>query len=428
MAYSRPSTAIICAVLLWSSIFISSTLAAGIQYCQSDPQFCFAVTRNHNETTNDHDLYLTLSTTPSKDGGWFGVGLGSEMKDSLMFIIYADQDRESLVTSFRTADGHSMPKVFSESDVTDQITVLEATASIDNYMAQFACYNCWSPELYDGGVSPYIYAGNTKQTFLSADKYTNLEIHSYAGVVWGDMNLAELADDAQDLVPSIQGDKTIGFTRDAPKAEGFFTAVRVHGIIMTFSFMGLFVAGSVTIRLPLLRSFKYHWVIQLSASILALGSGLYMFMRSTHFGVHKIIGLIVICSLIIQAAAGYKHHIDFVRIRRQTIFTLVHRWLGRGILLLGTFNVGLGMYFRDWSSLGMLGWFLIWSAEITGYGYILLQHERRKRSARGQAVPKEDLDDIVDAEVFDIGDDFEDDEDDVEGIPLMERPGRNETK
>jgi Cytochrome domain of cellobiose dehydrogenase len=417
---------------LWSSILISSTLAAGIQYCQSDPEFCFAVTQKHNESTSDEDLYLTLSTTPSKNGGWFSVGLGNEMKDSLMFIIYADQDSESLVTSFRTADGHSMPKVFLESEVTEQIAVLEATASEDNYLAQFACYGCWSPELYEGGISPYIYAGNTEQTFLSADKYTNLDMHSYSGVIWGDMKLAELADDAEDPAPSIQGDKTIGFTRDAPKAakspEGFFTAVRVHGIIMTFSFMGLFVAGSVTIRLPLLRSFKYHWVIQLSASILALGSGLYMFMRSKSFGVHKILGLIVICSLIIQAAAGYKHHIDFVRIRRQTIFTLVHRWLGRAILLFGTFNVGLGMYFRDWSLLGMLGWFLIWSAEIAGYGYVLLQHERRKRATRGQSVPKDDFDDIADAEVFDIGDDFEDDEDDVEGIPLMERPGRNETK
>lgn len=433
MAPPRTPTALVCAVLfLWSSILISSSFASGIQFCQADPQFCFGVTRKHNETTDGQDIYLTLSATPSADGGWVSVGLGSEMKDSMMFIIYADQKMGSLVTSVRTAGGHVMPEVFPEDTVTEKIRVLEATASKNNYLAQFVCYGCWSPEVNVDGASPFIYAGNPQQTFTSADKYTNLLAHKYSGVTWGDMDTAALAADVDDPVPTIQGDQTIGFTNVAPKgakkAEGFFTAVRVHGIIMTFSFMGLFVGGSMAIWLPLLRAFKYHWIIQASASVLALGSGLYMFLRSTHFGLHKILGLVVICSLIIQAAAGYKHHIDFVKIRRQTIFTLVHRWLGRGILVFGTLNVGLGMYYRHWSFLGMLGWFVIWCAEIGGYGYILLQHGRLKREARGQPVPKDELEEIADAEVFDIGDDFPEDENDIEGIPLMDHSGSYDAK
>lgn len=424
MGLFHTSTALVHAVLL----LLTSTLVAGIQYCHTGPDFCFAATTQHNTSTESHNVYLTISATPSKKGGWTGVGLGREMKGALMFIIYEDQESKSLITSIRSASGHVMPKVVEDAD--KQVSVLQATVSDDKYLAQFVCYSCWSPEVEVDGLSPYIFAGNKEQAFYGADKYSSLMYHEFKGKVWGDMSItAEETTVAS--APAIQGEETVGITEESPepekkKPEGFLTPVRVHGTIMTFSFMGLYFAGSVAIRSPLIRAFKYHWMIQAGASVLALGNGLYMFLRSTHFGLHKIIGLTILCSLIIQAAAGYKHHIDFVKIRRQTIFTLVHRWLGRGILLFGTMNVGLGMYYRHWSSLGLFTWFVIWCVEIAGYGYVLLRHQRRQSQQRGHAIPKEDLEDIADAEVFDIGDDFDDDEDEVEGVPLMDRQKKHE--
>ncbi|EEA20763.1 hypothetical protein TMatcc_000752 [Talaromyces marneffei ATCC 18224] len=418
MGLFHTSTALVYTVLL----LISSTLVAGIQYCHTGPDFCFAATTQQNTSSDSHDVYLTISATPSKKGGWTGVGLGREMKGALMFIVYEDQESKSLITSIRSASGHVMPSVVK--DAHEQVSVLHATVSDDKYLAQFVCYSCWSPEVEVNGLSPYIFAGNKEQAFYGADKYSSLTQHEFNGKIWGNMSVT--AKDSTNSAPSIQGEETIGITEDSPvpepkKHKGLFTPVRIHGAIMTVSFMGLYFVGSMAIRSPLIRAFKYHWMIQAGASVLALGNGLYMLLRSTHFHLHKIIGLAILCSLIIQAAAGYKHHIDFVKIRRQTIFTLVHRWLGRGILLFGTMNVGLGMYRRHWSSLGLFIWFLIWCVEIAGYGYVLWQHQRRQSQQRGHAIPKEDLEDIADAEVFDLGDDFDEEEDEVEGYPLMDR-------
>ena len=352
------------------------------------------------------------------------------MKDAVMFIIYEDQESKSLITSIRSASGHVMPQVVEDAD--KQVKVLQTTVSDHKYLAQFVCYSCWSPEVEIDGLSPYIFAGNKEQAFHGADKYSSLMYHDFKGNVWGDISVGA-QDTTETSAPVIQGEDSIGITEKPPKpdpkkTEGFFTAVRVHGTIMTISFMGLYFAGSVAIRSPLIRAFKYHWMVQAGASVFALGNGLYMFLRSKHFGPHKIIGLIILCSLIIQAAAGYKHHIDFVKIRRQTIFTLVHRWLGRGILLFGTMNVGLGMYYRHWSSAGLLTWFVIWCVELASYSYVLLRHQRRQSQQRGHAIPKEDLEDIADAEVFDIGDDFDEDEDGVEGVPLMERQNKHDKR
>jgi hypothetical protein len=417
----------LCLVLFWAG----PALAGMIQYCSDEPQFCFGVTLQQNSSTDGHDVYVTLSATPSEAGGWTSVGFGSVMKDSLMFIVYAAPDSDSLVTSVRTAGGHVMPTPLTEH--TNDIQVLHTAVSETQYYAQFVCYACdtWSPAEIDAqGNSSFIYAANTQQAFSSADDASsNLQIHNHHGVLIGDLSAAWKAH-KDDRIPEIQGTETIGFSHvphhhgHDDDDEALFSPVRVHGVIMTIAFMGLFFAGNLSIRLPLVRAFKYHWVIQLSASVLALGSALYMFLRASHLGTHKIIGLVVVCSLIAQAAAGYKHHIDFVRIRRKTIFSLAHRWLGRSIFVVGTFNVGLGMYYRGWSTMGMLAWFVIWSAELVSFAYVVVQHRRRAmRESRGQPIATRDSE----SEIFDIGDDLEDGEG-IEGIPLMENGDKHEAK
>jgi hypothetical protein len=415
----------LCLVLFWAC----PAFAGMIQYCNEEPQFCLAVTLQQNSTADGHDVYVTLTATPSENGGWTSVGFGTGMKNSLMFIIYAAQDSESLVTSVRTAEGHVLPTPLTEH--TNDIQVLRTDVSETQYFAQFACYSCdtWSPyEIDVQGNSSFIYAANTLQAFSSAS--SSLAIHNHHGLLIGDLSAAWKAH-KDDRIPEIQGTETIGFSHvphhhggDEGKGEALFSPVRVHGVIMTIAFMGLFFAGNLTIRLPLLRAFKYHWVIQLSASILTLGSALYMFLRASHLGTHKIIGLVVVCSLIAQVAAGYKHHIDFVRIRRKTIFSLAHRWLGRSIFVVGTLNVGLGMYYRGWSTMGMLAWFIIWSAELLSFAYVVVQHKRRTmREDRGKILATRDSD----SEIFDIGDDLEDGEG-IEGIPLMESADKHEAK
>lgn len=418
MGYLHSPTALI--VLLIA--LLASNAVATVQYCDSKFHFCFAASRVSNVSSGSHDVYLTISAKPSSNGGWIGIGFGHEMNGALMLIIYEDQARKSLVTSIRTATGHTMPNIVPDAD--RQVSVLDSTIANGQYTAQFVCHTCWSSDATLEEMSPMIFAGNRDQAFRSADEHTSLMYHDFSGRVWANTTAA-MQDSSDGSPPLIHARKSIGTITDSSKASassgGVFTPVRVHGTIMTFSFMGLYFAGSVAIRSPTMKAFKYHWMIQAGASILALSNGLYMFRRSTHFGPHKIIGLTILILLIVQAAAGYKHHIDFVKIRRQTIFTLVHRWLGRGILLFGTMNVGLGMYYRKWSFLGLFIWFVLWCTEIIGYGFVLRSYNRRRSQQRKKFIPKCNSEQVAGAKVFGIGGDFDEDEDEVEGVPLMHR-------
>lgn len=148
-------------------------------------------------------------------------------------------------------------------------------------------------------------------------------MHDAYGIVEGDMDEALLPDPAE-VIPAIKPDETTRFVLknqngdvksaagSSPQESSWLSPGEIHGFAMTVGFMGLFIPGGMVIRLLLDRAFKYHWIIQLCASLLALGSATYMVVRSTHFGLHKILGLTVVSSLAIQAVVGYKHHTAFM--------------------------------------------------------------------------------------------------------------------
>ncbi|KAL1967554.1 hypothetical protein VTN77DRAFT_3069 [Rasamsonia byssochlamydoides] len=420
--------ALISAAFQWSP-----AVAAGAQYCHDKPQFCMAVATKTNTTTHSRDIFVSLQAQPSANGGWTAVGIGQGMAGALMFLVYSDPSRESVTASIRTASGHVMPTVPTANTTEVGVLHAEVTESKD-YYAQFVCYSCdqWWPQKIDvaSPSQPWIYASNTEQIFYTVESDANLMIHDSHGALTVDMPSTLIADE-QDPIPSIQpGMQSFGVSLvkassakdNHNEANAWPSAVQLHGIIMTISFMGLFGAGGVLIRLPLMQSFKYHWIVQLTASILAVGSALYMLLRSKHLGPHKIIGLVVVSAVLVQGALGYKHHAVFVKLRRQSLYTTLHRWLGRAVLSLGIFNVGTGLYYRGWSRLALIAWLIVAAAEVAGYSYIIYLHQRRKRrQQQGEPirdVPKED-----DEEIFDVDDDI-----DIEGVPLMERAEHEETK
>ncbi|KKA23473.1 hypothetical protein T310_2539 [Rasamsonia emersonii CBS 393.64] len=408
---------LISAAFLWPA----PAVAAGAQYCHDKLQFCMAVATKANATTHGRDVFVSLSARPSENGGWTAVGIGQVMAGALMLLVYSDSSKASVTASIRTASGHVMPTVLTANTTKVGVLHAEMTESKD-YYAQFVCYSCdqWWPDKIDmtSTSQPWIYASNTKQIFYTAENDANLMIHDSYGVLTVDMSSTLIADG--DPIPAIQpGALSFGVSlvkesseRDHDKQEAWPSAVQLHGIIMTISLMGLFGAGGAIIRLPLAQSFRYHWIVQLTASILAVGSALYMLLRAKHLGPHKIIGLIVISALIVQGALGYKHHAVFVKLRRQSLYTTLHRWLGRTVLCLGIFNVGTGLYYRGWSTLGLIAWLVVAAAEVAGYSYVVYLHQRRRRQEQGKPIQKDEDDE----EIFDVGVD-----DDIEEVPLMER-------
>lgn len=340
------------------------------------------------------------------------IGIGHTMRGALMFIFYADSNRERLTLSPRTAPGYVMPKLLGED--APEIEVLRAgfTDSGQTLSAKVACYACdqWPALDINSALQPWIYAANTDQVFHGADVDAHLSFHDVVGHFTIDMSSTLLGD--EELASFIDGERpsdSEGHDQDTKKHKTWPSPAQIHGLIMACCFMGIFAFGAIVIQFPLSRNFQLHWIAQLTASLLSISSAAYMLSRARHLGTHQIIGLVVTSLLIPQGYLGYKHHKIFVKSRRPSLFTNLHLWLGRGILCLGTVNIGIGMYIAGFSAFGLSIWFVAAISELAFYIYVNRTHKKRKQAPGGYKVTSQTNDDQD--EYFD----------ETEGVALMER-------
>jgi hypothetical protein len=149
-----------------------------------------------------------------------------------------------------------------------------------------------------------------------------------------------------------------------------------HGFLLSAAFLFVFPIGIVAIRSGSPRSFRYHWLIQASATILALTGCLVGY--ATSKGVvlwHQYIGIFFAFALIAQVLAGWRHHVNFVQIKRRTWVSYVHLWFGRAGMGLAWFNIMLGLNLRGYNFLvkagaviAMLGMTTLWV--LWGFGLV----------------------------------------------------------
>lgn len=408
--------------LMYTACLVPRSLASGIQYCRDDPRLCFGVTSTKNATAGGHDIHVSLTATPSDNGGWAAVGIGKKMAGSLIFVMYSDTDRTSPVASIRTVESHDNPTVLKDHGT--HVEVLNTSITAMDHHAHFVCYSCeewWKTPIATEGKTSFIYAANRAQTFDKAESDSVLMFHDAYGIVEGDMDEALLSS-TDELNPAIRPGESTGFVllnengdlkshKGSPLPSSWPSPGTIHGVVMGVAFMGCFPVGGMLIQLPLGRAFTYHWMIQLCALLLALGSAGYMVTRSTHFDLHKILGLTVVGALAVQAAVGYKHHTVFVRIAQRSAYTLVHRWLGRSLLLLGIVNVALGLYHKRRPTGAIMAWFVIWLAELVAYAWVMRQKQRRKRQQHQPQLVAKDEHEIG---LFDLGSSDSDDSEDSE--------------
>ena len=141
-------------------------------------------------------------------------------------------------------------------------------------------------------------------------------------------------------VPSIIGKSNIHVK---PLPGSVSTLVIVHAVCLAGSFLLLFPLGVVALRW--FSSFKYHWVIQiLAALICVIGFILAIALSAmdpeydSFNQAHQIIGIIAVCSLIIQVLLGYSHHQKYKKYEQRTWTSHGHVWVGRVLVGLGMFN------------------------------------------------------------------------------------------
>ncbi|KAI1659709.1 hypothetical protein F4813DRAFT_351707 [Daldinia decipiens] len=143
---------------------------------------------------------------------------------------------------------------------------------------------------------------------------------------------------------------------DVDKAIRYRTA---HGIIAALCFVVIFPIGAILVRL--LPS-RHTWIIHAATQVIgfvlyiaaaALGIHLIEMVRIPPSGssllqipsknAHPIIGIVLLVVLFIQPQLGFAHHSKFKRLRRRTLYSHAHLWLGRIAITLGIINGGLGL-------------------------------------------------------------------------------------
>ena len=124
------------------------------------------------------------------------------------------------------------------------------------------------------------------------------------------------------------------------RVGNFGELVDAHAALLAGSFVLLFPLGVLLLRL---RSPRWHWALQLLATLLCiagLGVAIAMSKGSVQYvdftEGHQILGILVVALVVLQFALGWVHHVQYKR-------TGARSWLTRGHLGLGRLVVGLGM-------------------------------------------------------------------------------------
>ncbi|KAL2842865.1 hypothetical protein BJX68DRAFT_159211 [Aspergillus pseudodeflectus] len=370
----RPSISALLSTYIILLLFACWTAAEPVQYCRfgHSPQgatvdFCLGITTHHNATSNEYDMYLSIKVTRSSALGWTAVGTGSMMAGSLMFIIYGDPLSEQKLpptVSIRTIDGHHQPHLLSSTDTGGaDLRLLQAewapgTAGGDDvYIAKAAvvCYSCgkWpgTPMSANAKSQPWIWAWNDKQEFDAYSDDVHLKVHPYHATDdgWGRfyVDMARSIDKGASAPspPVIRpGVAELGASEIPGGWSWMDSLVHVHGWVMGAAFLLVFPVGVIAMRSGISKSFQYHWILQILASILLLiGVAIGLIRAHKIDSLHHWIGVIVaICSLI-QIVLGWRHHVLFVQIQRRQWASYGHIWLGRVFLLFGWTNVITGL-------------------------------------------------------------------------------------
>ncbi|KAL1962257.1 hypothetical protein VTN77DRAFT_9847 [Rasamsonia byssochlamydoides] len=317
-----------------------------------------------NIPENSEDVYFHLSGPASYS--WIAVGTGTEMKDSLMFIVYSNAQGDGVTVSPRLATGETEPVFSSSLDVTE----LPGTGLSDNTMTVNArCSNCqrWKTGSLDlnSTAQPWIYAlgphsGNSV-TLKSDSKTASIERHSEYGRFSMDMVLATGGSGGLPTsFTTAVGSAEIG----QPHHDSNWPSI-IHALAICGAFVLLMPAGVIFLRVfP--ASVRWHWVNQSLASILAIVGGLIgiylstMFTKSESFdSTHQVIGLICVAAVFVQWGLGFWHHRLFKITRQPTKYGPIHRYFGQIIIVLAVVNGGIGLTWSYASTRVIVGYIIV---------------------------------------------------------------------
>ncbi|KAL1652504.1 hypothetical protein SLS61_004808 [Didymella pomorum] len=305
-------------------------------------------TAQNGGSGNGGNVYLSLSAPTTYS--WVGLGMGSSMTNSNMFIMYTDGNG-NVTLSPRFSRGESMPQYTSNLDV----ELLSGSGIANGVMtANFRCGNCSSSGTtnFSAQSGRWIHARKGGSAMDTTDAQSRFSQHDeeggftwqYTNAVGGSTSNPFTASDA--VVSG--GAATSSGSGNNSSSSMRKNILLVHGIFASVAFLVFFPIGAIIMRLGKLNNVvAVHVATQVFAWLLfitAFGLGLYYGITGNYMSeAHPIIGLVLAALLLIQPLAGWLHHRQFLRTGQRSAVSHSHIWTGRVAIILGMINGGLGL-------------------------------------------------------------------------------------
>ncbi|KAJ8064405.1 hypothetical protein OCU04_006747 [Sclerotinia nivalis] len=332
-------------------ILASSTISAQqVSYCAGD--VCFAVNVPASAAlSGSGDIYIQMSGPDTMS--WIGIGQGSAMRGSNIFVMYADSTGNNVTLSPRRGVGTVQPNF----DASTQVTLLDGSGIINGRMvANFRCSNCNS---WNGGSmsfidasSEWIWAHRAGPALSSDSVNANIGFHDEYGVATLNLQTAAGGESANPFLTaeaiSTPSQTSFGSSEAATGLSDYTKMLIAHGVLGSLAFVILFPSGAIAIRICNFRNLLWlhaGWMVGAYMIVLAsLGMGVWLANTRQLLGsAHAIIGLTVAGCLLLQPISGLTHHMLYKRHGGPNIATYPHVWWGRAVITLGIINGGLGL-------------------------------------------------------------------------------------
>ncbi|KAK5731924.1 hypothetical protein LTR17_010999 [Elasticomyces elasticus] len=405
-----------------ASLSLGATVHAAVSNTCPETDVCYGIAiPEATASSGTGDIYFQLSAPTSYQ--WIALGQGSSMSGSNIFIMYLSGDGNNVTVSPRLGTGNRQPQYNANA----QITLLEGSGVQDGVMtANVRCSSCnsWSGGSMDfsGSASRWIHAYRTGSALNSDDLAENLQQHNQADPFSWDLSQARVSTDANPFVSSASGTTDSTSTTASVSAGPSSTSTAnnpnsgngsnlgggassidgvsqrqrqqermqtAHAICASLAFVGLFPIGAIIIRVAGFKNLVWVHVatqtIALAVFVAAVGLGLYIATSGNQLNqAHPIIGLVLFVVLFFQPIFGWMHHRLFKKHGGRTAWSYTHLTVGRGAILLGMINGGLGLQLAYANSSAKIAYGVV--AGVVGVTYlasIIFGEVKRKQSAKG---------------------------------------------
>ncbi|CZR34725.1 uncharacterized protein FPRO_01154 [Fusarium proliferatum ET1] len=364
-------------------------LAITSSFCPDNGDVCFRWgVPEASASAGSGSFYFQIKAPTSAQ--WAGLGTGSQMAGSDMFIIYQDGNG-NVTLSPRRGVGEVMPNYAKRSG----LELLDGSGIKDKQMiANIRCNNCIDLSLK--GTSSWIAAwknGNSldstsmEERISEHDKHVDFSVDLAKATMSSDSNPFT---DSNENTNSNSGSSSGGaVTQNGSGSSPSKTVLRAHGIIMSIVFIAGYPLGAIL--MPMLGKWLIHagWqVVMLLLMWAGFGLG-YVYARDGGYWgkqAHTRMGTAVCALMTLQPVLGYMHHRYFVSHRKRGVVSHVHIWFGRALIIVGIVNGGLGLQLANSSTAYIIAYSVIAGIAAILYLAAAFIGERRRNASRAKQI------------------------------------------